>query len=92
MSGLDSLNNSLLKSSTELGQLLVVIEFSSVSKSSRPSENGSDWVGGGSLSLLPLSIMPGDSSVSGLGLESTILVNEHGGHETKGSETLSDNV
>ena len=30
--------------------------------------------------------------LSGLGLESTILVNEHGGHETKGSETLSDNV
>ena len=38
------------------------------------------------------SVMSGDGTVGGLGLDGAIRALEHGGHETKGSVTLSDNV
>jgi len=39
-----------------------------------------------------LSPMSGDSSVSSLGFKASILVNENRGHESKRSETLSNDI
>jgi len=54
---------------TEINKLLVVVELSSMEQSSGPSKDGSNGVGGGFLALLMLSVMSGDSTVSGFGFD-----------------------
>jgi len=82
-----------LQGHAELGQVWVVIQFGPVSEAAGPSINTSDGVGGGLLALLVLSVVPGYSAVSGLGLDSlTVGANQNGGHETQGAVALSNGV
>lgn len=72
VSGLDSVDDDSLQSVTEINQLLVSVNFSSLDETSGPGEDGSNGVGGGELSLLVSSEMSGDSSVSGFGFITSV--------------------
>jgi len=73
---LDGVNNGGLKSVRELAQELVVVQLCSVAETSSPGEDRSDGVGGSGLALLPLSVVTGDGTVSGLSLNDVVLVEE----------------
>jgi hypothetical protein len=73
-------------------ELGVSVNLCSVHKTSSPGEDTGDWVSGSGFSLLILSPMSGDSSVSSLRFKAAILVDKNGGHETERTETLSDDV
>jgi len=73
-------------------ELGVSVNLSSVHKTSSPGEDTGNWVSGSGFSLLILSPMSGDSSVSSLRFKAAILVDENGSHETERAETLSDDV
>ena len=88
-----AVNASGLQSDAELGQVGVVIQFCSVSEATGPSINTSDGVSGGLLALLVLSVVPSDSAVSGLSLDSfTIGAHQNGGHETQRAVALGNGV
>lgn len=89
---LDGVNDCGLKSVRELAEELVAVQLCSVAETSGPCEDGGDGVGGGGLSLLPLSVVAGDGTVGGLSLHDVVLVEEDRGHETQGPETLRDDV
>ena len=63
-----------------------------MSETSRPSEDGGNWVGASALSLLPHSVVSSDSSVSSLRLHASVLIHKNRGHETKRAESLSNNI
>jgi len=73
-------------------ELGVSVNLSSVHKTSSPGEDTGNWVGRSALSLLILSPMSGNSSVSSLRFKASILVDENRGHESKRSETLSNDI
>jgi len=90
---LNSLNADLLKSLSEDTEVIVVIELSAVSKTTSPGEDRSDGVGGGGLTLLVLTPVTSDGTVSSLSLDGlTIGANEDGGHETERAVTLSNDI
>jgi len=82
----------LFKKFAESVELSVSVNLSSVHKTSSPGEDTGNWVSGSGFSLLILSPMSGDSSVSSLRFKATILVDENGSHETERAETLSDDI
>jgi len=61
-------------------------------ETSGPCEDGGDWVSGGVIALLILSVVPGDGSVGSFRLECAILVDEHGSHEAQRAEALRHDV
>jgi hypothetical protein len=58
----NGLGTTLLKLLSELGQLGSVVELGSESQTSSPSEDGSDGVGRGLVTLLEFTVVTGDSS------------------------------
>ena len=73
---LNSVNNGGLKSVRELAQELVVVQLCSVAETSSPGEDRSDGVSGSGLALLPLSVVTGHGTMSGLSLNDVVLVKE----------------
>lgn len=63
-----------------------------MAETTRPGKDGSDGVGRGAASLLPLTVVSGHSSVSSLSLHDVVAVDTHGGHKSERSEALSDNI
>jgi len=77
------LNASLLERFRKCHKLWCIIQNSSLDKSSCPSEDGGDWVGGCLVSFLMLPVMASDGSVGGFGFERlSIWGDENGCHET----------
>lgn len=72
----DSFDGDIFEEVSELGEEFVVVKLSSVSKTSGPSEDGGNGVGGCSFTLLPLSVMSGDGTVSSFSLNNTLFVEE----------------
>jgi len=89
---LNSLNSHVFEEVSELGEEFVVVKLSSVSETSGPCEDRGDGVGGGSLSLLPLSVMSGDGTVGGFRFDDSVFVQEDRGHESKRAVTLGNDV
>lgn len=89
---LNGLNAGSLEGVAPVEELGVVVKGGSVDEASGPSENGGDGVGGGFLSLLVESVVPGDSSMSSFSFHGAIWSHQDGSHETQRSETLSQNV
>lgn len=88
----NSFDGCIFKNLGELGKFIVVIELCSVGKTSGPCEDGGNWVCGCWLSLLPLSIMSCDCTMSSFGFYNSIFVQEDRSHETERSITLSYNI
>jgi hypothetical protein len=77
VASLDSINNGSLESVRELAQKFVVVQLSSVVKTSGPGKDRRNWVGGSGLSLLPLSVVTCHGTVSSLSLNNVVLIEEN---------------
>ena len=69
---LNCLDNCPLKSGAKAGQVWVFIKLSSVSKTSRPGEDGSNWVCGCLLSLLVGSVVSSHCAMGSFSLNRAI--------------------
>lgn len=85
-------NDSFFKSLGEQSKFLVSVKFGSVLETAGPSINGSNWVCGGAASFLPNAEMPGYSSVGSFGFHDIVFVDANGSHQTKRSESLSNDI
>ena len=92
MTSLDGLNDNALHGLAEVLKRSVLVELGTVEKTTSPGEHGSDRVGGGLTTLLVNAVMSCNSAMSGLSLDGTIGGLKHGGHESEGTITLSDNI
>jgi hypothetical protein len=86
------LNYGLFESVAEKCKIFVVVELCSVLKTSCPSVDRGDWVSRGSLSLLILSVVSGDCSMSSFSFQYVVGVKKDRGHESEGTKSLSDNI
>lgn len=57
-----------------------------------PGEHGGNGVGGGFLTLLVLSVMTGDGTVSSFSFNNVVTSNQNTGHQTKRTITLSEAI
>ena len=92
VTGLDGVDDGLLEGGRELGEELVVVELCSVGEAASPGEDRGNGVGGGGLTLLPLSVVAGDGAVGSLSLDDAVLVEEHRGHQAQGAVALRDDI
>ena len=74
MAALNGVNDRFLEGGRELGKELVVVKLCTVGETTGPCEDRGHGVGGGGLTLLPLSVVAGDSAVSSLSLNHVVLV------------------
>lgn len=89
----DGLGTTLLELGSKLGQLGGVVELGSEGETPGPGEYRGDRVGRRLVTLLELSVVPGDGTVSGLGLHGRAIgSDELGRHHTETTESLSENV
>lgn len=90
---IDGVNAGLLEALGEGDNLGLVVELATLDETTGPGEDGGNGVGGGLVALLVLTVVASDGAVGSLGLEGLAIGgDEDRGHETKGAETLSDNV
>lgn len=89
---LDCLNDRFFEGVAEKSKMFVVVELCSVLETSSPGVDRSNWVGRGGLSLLPLSIVSSNSSVSSLSFQNVIRVKKNGCHKSERTKTLSNNI
>jgi len=83
----------LLDGMGELDEVGVVVQAATVLKTTGPGEDGGDWVGGGLVALLVLTVVTGDGAVGGLGFDGLSIGSlEDGGHHAEGSESLGERV
>jgi hypothetical protein len=74
VASLNGLDNGFLEGSAESSELAVVVDLGSVVKSSSPGEDRGNWVGGGALSILPLSVVTSNCTMGSLRLKSSIFI------------------
>lgn len=90
---IDGIDTGLLKSLSERNNVWGLVELSTLDESASPCKDGGNWIGGGLVALLVLTVVAGDGSVGGLGLEGlSVWSDEDGGHETEGAEALSNDI
>ena len=90
---IDGIKGGLLQSIGKGNDLGGLVKLTSLGNTTGPGKDRSNGVGRGLLTLLVLSVMTGDGSVGSLGLKGlSIRGDQDGGHETKGTETLSNNI
>jgi len=73
----NSFNDTPFKQFSEVLQEFIVIDFCSVKKTTSPGKNTGNGVGRSLFSLLPLSVMSGDCSVSSFRLNNAIRSNKN---------------
>ena len=89
----DDLHASLLERRAEILQGGVVVELGSVDETTGPREDGSHRVCRSFFALLPLTVVPGDSTMGSLALDGlAIRSDELTGHHSETSEALGQNV
>ena len=90
---IDSVDASLFKGFSKGHNLGGVVELAALGQTTGPGEDRGDGVGAGLAALLVLAVVAGDGAVGSLGLERLAVGgNEDGGHETKRTEALGDDV
>ena len=90
---IDGIDTGLLKSLSEGNNVWGLVELSTLDESAGPGKDGGDWVGRGLVALLVLTIVAGDGSVGGLGLEGlSVWGDEDGRHEAEGAEALGNDI
>lgn len=90
---IDGIDTGLLKSLSERNNVWGLVELSTLDESAGPGEDGGDWVGGGLVALLVLTVVAGDGSVGGLRLKGlSVWGNEDGGHKAEGAEALGNDI
>jgi len=89
----DDFNAGSLQVQSKLAERLVIVELGAVEQAAGPGEDRGDGVGAGLVTLLIFTIMPSDSSVSGLTLDNLAVGgDELRGHHSKTSESLGEDV
>ena len=89
----DNLNASALKLLSKGNDIRSLVELATLDQTAGPGEDGGNGVGGGLAALLVLAVVTGHGTVGSLRLESLASRGDQGrGHQTKGAETLGDNV
>jgi len=80
----DNLDTGTLELLSELDNVGGVVELTTLDETTGPGEDGGNGVGGGLVTLLVLTVVPGDGAVCGLGLEGLAVGGDkHGGHQAQ---------
>ena len=90
---INGINTRLLKRLSERDDIGSLVELPTLDQTAGPGKDGGDWVGGGLVALLVLTVVAGDGAVGGFGLEGlSVWRNEDRGHEAERAKALGDDV